>query len=177
MKLYEFTPQKDTKKLSSISGVLFIGAILIMLCTIIFGGMAFRWVFQLTALGMFTAAIFITTRYVMKSFVYRIESSDNTEDENSSPDLTVTEIQNRHTITVCRLALSGIEETVILTPDNKATASDLKQRIKSEHRKFYNYCADFMPQKQICILVTECGEKLAVYLSYDEELERIFMGK
>ena len=172
MKLYEFIPQKDKRKLSAISSVLLIGAILIMMCTAILGDIPLKWVFQLVSIVMLTAAIFITSRYIMKSFVYRIELTD----EQRSPDLTVTEFQNRRSITVCRLAVSSIEKIVVIDQNDKSTLTATKSRIREEHRKYYNYCSDFMPQKQICVLATECGEQLAVFLTYDSELERMLNG-
>ena len=168
MKLYEFIPQKAHRKLSLISSLLLIGAVTVMLCTTILGDISYKWIFQLVSLIMLTAAIFIISRYVMKSYVYRIEATDN-----SSPDLTVTEIQNRHVVTVCRLAVSSIEKITVIPSDDKATLNSTKADIRQMHRKFYNYCPDFMPQKKLCLFATECGEPLAVFLTYDSELERI----
>ena len=42
--------------------------------------MSYRWSVQLLSLGMLVMGIFITTRYVMKSFVYAVMSTDDGND-------------------------------------------------------------------------------------------------
>lgn len=167
MNLFEYTPQKNIKRLSILTGTLFIGAAVLMLTTLLIEGMPYRWVIQLISLCMLSAGIFITTRYAMKSYVYAVVSA---EDGN---DLTVTEIQNRHTITVCRIALSSIEETVTVSVGDNGANDMIKRRIRAEKRKHFNYCADLFPEKYICLFVNECGDSLTIKLSWDGALEDI----
>lgn len=168
MNLFEFIPQKNTKKLTRVTGALFIGAAVLMVVPLVFSGMPYRWVVQLLSIGMMVAGIFIMTRYAMKSFIYAVISTDD------GNDFTVTEVQNRHTITVCRISMSSIEQVTVVDACDKAADSALKLRIKEEKRKSFNYCADLFPEKYICLFSCEADTPIAIKLTWDESLERIF---
>lgn len=163
--LYEFTPKKNTKKLGMITGVLIIGAAVLMLFTILFGEkMPYRWTIQLLSLLMLALGVFITARYIMKSYSYAVI------EDNGQLDLAVTEMQGRHTVTVCRIALSGIEELRTLEAGDKSTGTEVKNKIRREKRKSFNYCGDLLDEKCVCIFTVECGESLAIKISYDGRL-------
>ena len=165
MKLYEYSPQKNTKKLATVTGALLGGAVILILMYIFIPDLGTPWMFQLLAVGMLMLAVFITARYIMKSYVYAII------EENGEKLLTVNEVQGRHNITVCRLSLSGLETAIISTKGDKPTDTALKDRIRSEKRKSFNYCSDLFDEKYICIFSTECGDPIAVKLSWDQKLE------
>ena len=164
MNIYEFTPQKNMRKLALLTGALFGGAAVIMAMTVLLGEMSYRWAFQLISLGMLAMGVFFTTRYIMKTFVYKIEQTD------TGADLTVTEIQGRHVITVCRISLSGIEQVISVCPNDRPTFNEALTRAKSGGRKMYNYCADMFGDLCLFVLANECGEAVSVRLSYDEKL-------
>ena len=170
MKIFEFTPEKNTKKLSLVTGLLIIGAAVLMAATMITENLPYRWAIQLLALGMLAMGIFFTTRYVMKSYVYAVIKTDD------GNDFTVTEIQGRHTITVCRIGLSGIERAVVVHSADREADSAVKKQIRAEKRKHFNYCADLFAEKYMCLFVNECGEELAIKLSYDECLDFLADG-
>ena len=98
MKIYEYTPEKNTKKLAGVTGLLLGGAVILILIYKLIPRISSPWMFQLLAVGMLMMAVFITSRYIMKSYVYAITEQDGDR------LLTVTEIQGRHTITVCRIS-------------------------------------------------------------------------
>ncbi len=168
MKLYEAIAQKNLKKLRSVSAVLLFGAAAVMAVTMILQHMPYRWIFQLVALCMLGVAIFFISRYIMKNYVYSVIAS-----EDGSTDLCVTEIQGRHTITVCRIGISGIEEAITCARADKSQSESVKKRIKLEKRKTYDYCGDMFGEKYICIFSQQYGEPLAIKLSFDEELLKI----
>ena len=161
MKIYSHTPQKNIKKLRSITAISLFGALAIMICTSIFQNIPFRWAVQIIGLVILTFAIFVLSRYIMKSFVYDIVQNDD------EMFFTVTEIQNRHTITVCRLSLSCIQDVQVC--DDADKKNTLKSQIKADKRKTYNYCADFLETKSLYIFSDE-GEDICVTVSYDETL-------
>ena len=167
MQMYEYIPPKNSQKLSALCVTLFIGAVTFFGITTALEEMSFRWVFQLIAMFMLTAGVFVTSRYIMKNFIYRAERLS----ESGSIDFTVTEVQNRHRITVCRISLDNVEDVCVL--DGKQAVRDQKKKTKAEKRKFYDYSPDPFVQKKLCVRVTECRESLALYLSYDEELEKL----
>ena len=169
MKLYEYAPKKDVKRLSITTMAAFAGAAVMMLVTVLFPDMAYKWAVQLISIGLVAVGIFFTARYIMRSYVYRVEVFD----ENEGPELTVTEIQGRHVITVCRLTLSSIDDTVTVCPTDKPEVDALKAKINGEKRKKYDYCVDMFGDKQLCVLATVGGDAIAVKLSYDQQLERL----
>ena len=167
MKLYEYTPPKNTKKLATVTASLLGGAIILVMMNSFLKNISTPWVFQLLAVGMLLLGVFITSRYIMKSYVYAIIEDDG------SVDLTVTELQGRHVITVCRISLSGLESVVIAYKSDRASDMPVKEKIRKERRKSYNYCSDFFDDKYMCLFSDEGGTEIAVKLSWDEKLEKI----
>ena len=167
MKIYEYTPMKDTKKLATVTGSLLGGAAILVLIYLFVPKISAPWIFQLLAVGMLMLAVFITSRYIMKSYVYAIV------EEEGEKLLTVTEIQGRHTITVCRLSLAGLEAAVTVPKGDTVAQAAVKQRIRAEKRKSYNYCIDLFEEKFICLYSEEGGERIAVKVTWEEELEKL----
>lgn len=168
MNLFEFCPKKNIKRLSLTTGLLIFGSLLLMIMTMVLQEMAYRWAIQLLSLGMLAMGIFITTRYVMKSYVYAVLGTDE------GNDFTVTEIHGRHTVTVCRIAMSNVAYAVIVPLGDREAEADIKNRIRADKRKVYNYCADLFGEKYICLFAREGGEAIAIKLSWDESLEKLF---
>ncbi len=169
MNLFEFKPSKNVKKLRSVTGLLIIGAALLTVMTVILNDIPYRWAIQLLSLGMLVVGIFITSRYIMKSYLYAVTKGDGGEN-----DFTVTELQGRNRVTVCRIGLGNIEHAVVVPQGDREAETEVKNKIKSEKRKQFNYCEDLFDEKYICLFVTECGEPLAIKLSWGAELEKIF---
>lgn len=165
MKIYEYSPQKNIKRLATITGSLLGGAVILILIYKLIPRISSPWLFQLLAVGMLMLAIFITARYIMKSYVYAIV------EENGEKLLTVTEIQGRHTITVCRLSLSGLEAVMIADDSAPGSEASIKEHIRIEKRKSYNYCIDLFENRYLCIFTNEGGDAIAVKLSFDEGLD------
>lgn len=159
--MYEYTPEKNGKS-KKVAICLIIGASVLLLTVSLINGIAFKGVFQLVSFFIFALAILFIARS-MKNFTYCI--SDSSDGESS--DLTVTESQGKSSVTVCRLALSGISETHVC---NREELKRQKAMIRREKKKFYCYTADIMEDTVIVINATECGESVAVILSYDERL-------
>ncbi len=165
--MYEWIPTKNNRKAMNLILCLFLGAGLLMATTVAFRGMPYRWAFQLLALGLLTAAIFLTTRYVMKSFLYRVVS-----DGQGGHDLTVSELTSggRRQITVCRVGLSGIYERILLDFTDGGASATRWHQIKKQRRKIFDYSADLKPDKSIVLYLNEGGEDLTLRLDYDEAL-------
>lgn len=163
MKLYEFEPQKNVKRLTALISVMFFGAAGVILLTLI-DSLPFKGVFQLIAIIMLCVGVFFTSRFIMRAYAYRIESTD------TGRDFTVTELQGKSVITVCRLSLSGICEVRVTGADERRAAAEIKARAKKEQRKIFNYCVDIVSARTLWIFAEECGERVCVRLSYDEKL-------
>ena len=174
MNVYEYTPPKSNKKASGIILILFSLAAGLFLFTLLFPSMPFRWAAQLISIAAFVAVIFIISRYVAKNFVYNVIKTDD-----GSLDFTVTEITNagRTQITVCRIALSSIENAYLLNraiPEDASKIKTLKSQAKADGRKIFNYCPDVNPSEVCILLVDECDEKFLISLSPDSTLLEYF---
>lgn len=158
--MYEYSPKRTNTAAQRLILLFFLGAAALILITMLVPTVPFRWVFQLIAIGLLTAAIFLVTRYVTKLFLYRIENGD----------LTVTEADARgkRQITVCRVSVANIQSLERLDEPNVADAalSDLKK----QKIKLFDYTADLRPADSILLVVREGGEDLAIRLSFDEIL-------
>ncbi len=164
MNLYEVIPPKNTKKLSLTTGLLLAGAAILMLVTFLAPNMGYRWAVQLLSIGMLVMQIFITTRYIMKNFIYAVLR------DGDDLDLTVTEVQGKNRVTVCRISLDSIEKVVVVESADRPADTELKNSIKAQKRKMFNYCADLFSEKYMCVLSNESGTPIAIKLSWDEKL-------
>ena len=169
MNIYEYEPPRDSKKATGVVVILFSLAAGLFLFTILIN-IPFSWVLQLIAIISLTAAIFITTRYLTKSFLYSINQTDG-----GSLDLDVLEITNggKKHITVCRIGLAGIEESFVINKTDKAslaTEENLIKKAKQDRVKIFNYCPDINPVKYSIIIGEECGEKYLIKLTPDDKL-------
>ncbi len=157
--MYEYIPKRENKTAMYASLFLFVGAFILMAFPALVE-IAYKWIPQLLGMIMLALCIAILTRYIFRGFIYSV--ADN---GNGSPDLSVTEIQGKKRITVCRISLSGIEQAVML---NAANRSQLQQL--AEGRKKFNYMVDIAPSNQLWIFAEECGEKLLIKISPDDRL-------
>ncbi len=173
MKIYQVSPQKDIKRLTVLTVALLLGGVVMLAASAFLDFKQFKpiWPFQLVGIGMLSLGIFFLVRYVKKAYVYALEQTD------SGVDLTVTEINGRHTVTVCRVSKANIEEIYTACPSDSLQMKEATAKARSNKRKQFNYTVDMFGEKCIFILVTECGEPLAIRLSYDEELMRLLEEK
>ena len=162
--MYELIPRPVGATAKKLILLFFFGASALMLITMLVPSIPFRWVFQLIALGLLTAAVFLVTRYVTKLFFYRLEQTQ------SGIDLTVTEASanGKRQITVCRIGLNAIEECVLL--ENPVAEKERLREIRKACVKLYDYTLELHPAQSIFLIVTEGGERLAIRLSYDKTL-------
>ena len=170
--MYEWNPKSANTTARKLILLFFIGAGALMLVTMLFPSVPFRWVFQLIALGLLSAAIFFVTRYVTKSFLYRIETT-----ADGSADLTVTEISSggKRRITVCRIGLDHILTRELL--DNPAKTSERLASLKKEKIKYYDYTVEYQSAESILLIVNEGGEEIALRLSFDADLFALLRPK
>ncbi|MBO5845657.1 MAG: hypothetical protein J6Q77_03325 [Clostridia bacterium] len=157
--MYDITPKRSNKVASYTSTALFVTALIAMLMSGI-SWLPYRSVMQLAALIILGIAIAILVRYVLTGYSYAIVPA-----ENGGYYLTVTEVKHRSRITVCRISLASIEHTETVRSENK---KELAPKVRGY--KTFNYCVDLAPSELFCIFANECGESLAIKLSYDQDL-------
>ena len=172
--MYEWIPRRTNERAQRAILLLFLAAALLFAVPYLIAGLPFRWVLQLFAIGMLTAAIFLVTRYVSKIFIYRVILC-----EDGTQDLTVTEANSgaRGQITVCRVGLSNILSCRVLDEQKDARAREALSALKKKRRKIFDYCADLHPAQCILLSVREGGEELWLLLSYSPELVAALGGE
>lgn len=159
--MYEYIPQKSNKKAMYLVCLFLIGGVLLMFLSMRLKGIiGFIWVFQLIGIALCAASIFIFSRYVSKGYIYAITKDG---------DLTVTEVQGRRQITVCRLSIAQISEIELLDSPDAERTNAIKKKIKSEKRKVYNYCIDLVPSR-VCYIFSEEYEAITVIFQPDEKM-------
>ncbi len=168
MKIFEFIPKKNTNKLTAMVGLLLMGSAVMFLVTMIYEEMPYRWAIQLLGMGMLAMMIFVVSRYLMKNFAYAVIESEE------GNDFTVTELQGKRSVTVCRIAMSSVEQVIVVEQNDRQADTTLKNMVKAQKRKMFNYCADLFTDKYICVLSNESGTHIAIKLTYDESLEKLF---
>ena len=170
MHIYDYTPQKNTKQITGLIICLTSIGIGPFLFSLIIPNLPYKWLFQLLSIILFTAVIFITSRFAAKSFLYSVIKTDN-----DTLELTVTEITNggRSKITVCRISVAGIESIERIDRTDKSSCDSQKKiekQAKNDGRKSFNYSPNINPSSICLVLCEECGEKFLIKLECDDTL-------
>ena len=162
--MYELIPPKTNKKAQNISFVLFLGAFSVFFLSTFLEGLSYLWAFQLFAIALLGAGIYLISRYTAKLYLYRIA------DNGASTDLTVHETSpsRRRIKTVCRISLSSIKKREKLEGKG-CSLSD----IRKEKKPLYDYRPDLCPNESILILSDEGGCEVYICLAYDEKLFKL----
>ncbi len=168
--MYRYTPPKNKQKVYGLILLLTIGALILFAVTTMFRQLPMKWLFQITDLLLFTADIYFFTRYIARGFSYEIAETDR------GSDFIITELQRKQSITVCRLAVSGISEVIRVDYNNMELKKQLKEKIKEEKCKQFNYCVDLSPATVCYLFAEECGEKVVIIFMPDPELYRLLGG-
>ena len=138
-----------------------IGGLLLMFLSMrLKGAVDFIWVFQLVGIGLFTASIFIFSRFVAKGYIYSL-SEDG--------DLTITEFQGKRRVTVCRLSIAQLSAVEEINASDPKKIAEMKKKIKTEKRKLYNYSIDIVPSKA-CYIFSDEYEPIAVLFQPDDKM-------
>lgn len=167
--MYEIIPPKSNKTAENTSAVLLIISLVAMFFSKL-PNLPYRWAMQLASIAMLAVALMLLGRFVFKRYQYLVTVNDV-----GKYDLVINEITKRSTITVCRIALSGIETTHIVSSSDKSAKDDVRKRRAG--RKVFNYCVDMSPAKYCALFAEECGEKLLIKISYDKTLLELLGSK
>ncbi len=158
--MYHFKSKRTGKCARSVSVALLAASLVLYISQAVLP-VPYRPLWQTGAIISLVCAFGLIMRFSFKSF------SVDIVDKEGSLDMTVTEIQGKSRVTVCRIALSGIEKVEILHKGDKIPRELLRDRKK------FSYLPDLFMDEQCLIWATECGEKLLIILEPDEQLIRI----
>ena len=164
MREYSFHAKSTNDLAKRLSVTLFVAAFLLLAVIFVFS-VPYAGFIEGICVVLLTFAVLLLTRFVYKSFIYRVVMRDD-----GRFDLTVTERYGKGETTVCRVALSGIERIEKLTDKNKK-----ELRAAAKGRKSFSYCPDILSKDEYWVFVTECSEELLIKLAPDEELLAILL--
>ena len=129
--MYEYTPRRKNANALALSILsLVAGFALFALPSVLPIPMKGFW--QLVGMVLIGLAIFVSTRYLLKTYRYAIRPA-----HDGQYDLTVTECQGRRRSVVCRLLMTNLTD---VRPYDKAT------REAYRGQRIHNYCIDLFPE-------------------------------
>ena len=161
--MYEYAPNPSRlreKIIVAIAGIL--AAVLYVVSTL--PKTAFAWTYQLGAVLCLTLAVLITTRFLLRYFVYRIEPSDG----GNGTDFVILEGYGKKITTVCRISQEDIRK---IEPWTKETKAAWKAEMKG--KRVYRYTAELSPRDAVAIRTEEAGETCFLIISADLRLSEL----
>jgi len=170
--MYEYIASSEKRRAPRLILLFFLGGMALMLLPSVLS-VPFQWAFQLVGLCLFTAAVYLVTRYMTKSFLYRVFP-----DDDGRMDFSVTELRGKTRCMVCRIGLADIREAVMVDARSKEEMAEVKKRIKAEKLRCYDYCSDLSPTLSCYLFVREqSGEPLVIRIMPDEKLFKLLSGE
>ena len=160
--MYEYTPKYTRKKeILTVVTLLVLAAILIIVSKT--AGAPFPALWQLAAFVLLTAMIFITIRFLLRSYTCRVFPREDEMGEGM--DLTVIERVRKHAQTVCRVSVSDIVDAEWLKKENRRALAE-----KRKGKRAWFYYAE-LNASNLCQLTVRDGEDcFYLILQADERL-------
>ena len=168
--IYEYIPHKDPRQATGLLVICLSAAVGFFTFPAMFQDMPLRWLFQLTGVAFLAAVIFVYTRYIAKSFIYRVEERED------GAAFTVIEVTSngRSRVAVCCFALSSIEEAHRLSLDDADKKKALGSKAKREGRRVFDFCPDASTPDVAYLFVEENGDRFLVKVATDQRLFSYF---
>lgn len=156
MTVYEYAPLFEKKKEKLLSG-----ALLCLAAALYIGAQIpsapLPWLFQMLAVGLLAVVILLTSVYLLRRYVYRIEQRDD-----GALDFIIDEYTGKRRVTVCRVAVSSV-----ISVD--AWNSSVEKSLKREGH-FFHYTGVLFDQPQYLAQVREGDALLFIRICADEGL-------
>lgn len=159
---YSYVPQRDIRKCSLIPLIGFILGFGFMYLANIFLYAAFL---QVIGIAVLAITIFLTTRFVVRSYVYSTQQIGD-----GDYDFVVNEITGKKSRSVCRINADEITD-FIYSPDGKVPAKYAGKNGKDILR--YDYCQDFMPRNAYYLYAHLREGKVCIKFSPDARMAEI----
>jgi hypothetical protein len=157
--IYAYSPKGKgrEKAMVAVFGIL---GILLFLCSRI-PGFLLPALWQIAAVLCLTVAIFLTSGYLLKAYVYAVAPIDRAD---VAPwELTVTELCGGRRTIVARIALSEIQSIERIAKEDRSRATD-----ESRGRKVFSYTGVLLPDAVICIAACVGGEDVLLKIAAED---------
>ena len=157
---YEYRPTPQKKKEKTLVTFAFCAAVLLFAASYI-PNVFLPWLFQVLAVAGFGFCICVASRYLLRSYSYRLEPSTL----GDFLDLVIVEQRKSRLQTVCRIAVTDVESAERLTEGNK------KQVLaKTQKSRVYRYQAQMEPTDHYLLTALENEERIYLVISADQGL-------
>lgn len=157
---YEYRPTPEKRKEKLLTALLFSVAILFFAGSYL-PGIPVPWAFQSVAVGALGGCIYLVSRYLSRSFSYRVEDSSY----GDFTDLIIVEKIGKKTRTVCRIAVSDVQNVERLTRENRKPLLE-----KTKKSRVYQYHAQMEPTDHYLLTFLENEESSYLLISADQAL-------
>ena len=166
MNAYEYSPTPEKRKEKLLTALFFSLAVLFFAVSYL-PDIPLPWVLQSVSIGGFGACIYLVSRYLVKTFSYRVEVSSY----GDFMDLVIVEKTGPRVQTVCRIAVSDVQSLEQVTRENQKTIFE-----KTKKSRVYRYQSQMEPLDHCLLSFLEGEETAYLLISADEGLiNRILM--
>ena len=152
------TPEKRKEKLLT---AFFFSLAVLFFAAAYFPGLPVPWVLQLFSVAGFGACIYLVSRYLVKSFSYRLEESTYGDAE----ELVIVEKTGKRMRTVCRIAVSDVQAAERITRANRKALLR-----KTGKGRVYCYQAQMEPTDHCLVSFLEGEDTSYLLISADDGL-------
>ncbi|MBQ7783716.1 MAG: hypothetical protein IJZ89_03715 [Clostridia bacterium] len=159
---YSYVPPRDIKKCSLVS---LVGFILGFGLIYVSNFLPYATVLQIIGIAVLAVSIFMTTRYVVRRYVYSTQQAGE-----GDYDLVINEISGKNSKAVCRINMDEITD-FIYSADGKIPEKYAGKNGKDILR--FDYCQDFMPKDAYYLYATLREGKVCIKFSPDRKLADI----
>lgn len=160
MNVYEYRPNPKKRKEKLLTAFFFSLAVLFFAAAYL-PGIPLPWVFQSISVGGFGACIYLVSRYLIKSFSYRVEPSSYGE----GVDFVILEKTGKRIQTVCRISVADVQEAEWITRENQKTAFQ-----KTKKSRVYRYHSQMEPTDHCLVSFSEGEDTSYLLISANEPL-------
>ena len=159
---YSYMPPRDIKKCSLASLIGFVVGFGFMYIS---GFVPYSYIFQILGIAVLSVAIFMTTRYMVRKYVY---STMKAGDEDY--DFVINEISGKRSKAVCRMNMDEITD-FIYSESGKIPEKYAGKNGKDILR--FDYCQDFLPGGAYYLYAELREGKVCIKFSPDAKLAGI----
>ncbi len=164
--MYEYKPSYSKKKECLASCILALLAVLLLALSRL-QGILFPALIQAAAVLLLAGAVLLLSRFVLRSYVYRIEQGDNGERL-----LVILETVGKRTRTVCRLSTAYVTDALTLTDENRA-----REKKRRHGEMVWHYYAEWKASDLCAVRMQTPDESFWILLQGDKTLLTLLNNK
>lgn len=128
---------------------------------------------QVAGVILIGISIFIASSYLLREYTFSVtpgkDFSNEESDYSDRFDFIVTERKYNRDVKVCHFGMSDVTSVRVVDPKNKKAISAERKNMRR-----YTYNTEFAASRHIEVRAQLDGEEFSIFITYDEELLRVF---